>query len=61
MLGEMDRRFAAKGDKGLDLALCKSVAVLNRLSNYCFIGDPRVLLSIVLKPLMIMESICRGV
>jgi hypothetical protein len=59
-LGEMDRRFAAKGDEGLDLALCESVAVLDRLGSYCFTGDPRVLPSTVLEPLTTMESIRRG-
>lgn len=59
-LGEMDRRFVAKGDEGLDLALYKSVAVLNRLGNYCFTGDPRVLPSTVLEPLITIESIRRG-
>lgn len=59
-LGEMDQRFVAKGDEGLDLALCESVAVLDRLGNYCFTGDPRVLPSTVLEPLITMESIRRG-
>lgn len=58
--GEMERRFRAKGAEGLDLALCESIAVLDRLGNYCFTGDPRVLPSTVLGPLVTMESIRKG-
>lgn len=54
-LGEMDRRFIAKGEEGLDLALCESVVVLDRLGNYCFTGDPSVLPSTVLETLTTME------
>lgn len=57
---EMTRRFRAKGVDGLSLALCESIAVLDRLGNYCFTGDPRVLPSTVLGPLVTMESIRKG-
>lgn len=59
-LGEMDRRFRAKGEEGLDLALSEGIAVLDRLGNFCFTGDPRVLPSTVLGPLVTMESLRKG-
>ncbi|EXL65180.1 hypothetical protein FOPG_18585 [Fusarium oxysporum f. sp. conglutinans race 2 54008] len=40
-LAEMHRRFLARAEKGLDLALSEAVAVLDRLGNYCFTGDTR--------------------
>ncbi|CAM1507690.1 Fc.00g073310.m01.CDS01 [Cosmosporella sp. VM-42] len=59
-LGEMEWRFRASGHKGLDLALSEGIAVLDRLGNYCFTGDPRVLPRTVLNPLITMESIKKG-
>jgi hypothetical protein len=59
-MGEMDRRFRLKGAAGLDLATCESIAVLDRLGNYCFTGDPRVLPKTVLDPLVTTESISKG-
>ncbi|KFA80281.1 hypothetical protein S40288_10266 [Stachybotrys chartarum IBT 40288] len=59
-MGEMDRRFRLKGAEGLDLATCESIAVLDRLGNYCFTGDPRVLPKTVLGPLVTMESLSKG-
>ncbi|KAJ6436869.1 MHYT domain signaling protein [Purpureocillium lavendulum] len=59
-LGEMDRRFQTRGSEGLDLALSEGVAVLDRLGNYCFTGDARVLPKTVLNPLVTMESLRKG-
>lgn len=42
-IGEMDRRFKEGGSKGLGLASSEGVAALDRLGNFCFTGDPRVL------------------
>ncbi|KAG6105358.1 hypothetical protein E4U14_005154 [Claviceps sp. LM454 group G7] len=54
---EMMKRYRANGDRGLDLALCEGIACLDRLGNYCFTGDPRVLPRTVLGPLQTMESL----
>ncbi|KAG6108615.1 hypothetical protein E4U13_006377 [Claviceps humidiphila] len=56
----MEKRYRASGDNGLDLALCESIACLDRLGNYCFTGDPRVLPRTVLGPLRTMESLKYG-
>ncbi|GKU09195.1 unnamed protein product [Fusarium langsethiae] len=56
-LAEMHRRFLARAEKGLDLALSEAVAVLDRLGNYCFTGDTRVLMSTVFRPLLTMDSL----
>jgi len=56
-LGEMEGRFRTSGDKGLGLALSEGTAALDRLGNFCFTGDPRVLPSTVLGPLGTMESL----
>ncbi|KAL6360882.1 hypothetical protein LRP88_05615 [Fusarium phalaenopsidis] len=42
-IAEMDRRFREAGSKGLGMALSEGVAALDRLGNFCFTGDPRVL------------------
>src|SRR4051794_5884193 len=34
--------------------------VLDRLGNYCFTGDPRVLMSTILRPLATMDSMKLG-
>ena len=59
-MAEMERRFQAKGADGLDLAQSEAIAVLDRLGNFCFTGDPRVLPSTVLGPLITMESLRKG-
>ncbi|KAL6406205.1 hypothetical protein AUP68_10374 [Ilyonectria robusta] len=56
-IGEMDRRFRDSGSRGLGLALSEGVAALDRLGNFCFTGDPRVLPSRVLGPLGTMDSL----
>ncbi|KAJ4175830.1 hypothetical protein NW755_014739 [Fusarium falciforme] len=56
-LAEMHRRFLTRAEKGLDLALSEAVAVLDRLGNYCFTGDTRVLMTTVLRPLLTMDSL----
>ncbi|KAG8664931.1 uncharacterized protein FPOAC1_012908 [Fusarium poae] len=56
-LAEMHRRFLARAEKGLDLALSEAVAVLDRLGNYCFTGDTRVLMTTVFRPLLTTESL----
>lgn len=59
-VGEMERRFTADGSRGLGLALSESVAALDRLGNFCFTGDPRVLPTTVFRPLGTMESLRRA-
>ncbi|KAF4469664.1 hypothetical protein FALBO_3433 [Fusarium albosuccineum] len=59
-LAEMHKRFQARADKGLDLALAEAVAVLDRLGNYCFTGDSRVLMNTVLRPLFTADSLKLG-
>jgi hypothetical protein len=56
-LAEMHRRFLARAEKGLDLALLEAIIVLDRLDNYCFIGDIRVLMTTVLRPLLTIDSL----
>ncbi|EGU86075.1 hypothetical protein FOXB_03407, partial [Fusarium oxysporum f. sp. conglutinans Fo5176] len=56
-LAEMHRRFLARAEKGLDLALSEAVAVLDRLGNYCFTGDTRVLMTTIFRPLLTMDSL----
>ncbi|KAG6286477.1 hypothetical protein E4U45_008439 [Claviceps purpurea] len=59
-LEEMENRYRASGNNGLDLALCESIAWLDRLGNYCFTGNPIVLPRTVLGPLQTMESLKCG-
>lgn len=59
-IGEMERRYSADGARGLGLALSEAVAALDRLGNFCFTGDPRVLPSTVFRPLGTMESLRRA-
>ena len=59
-VGEMERRFTADGARGLGLALSEAVAALDRLGNFCFTGDPRVLPTTVFRPLGTMESLRRA-
>lgn len=47
----MKQQFTRARGMGLDVALSEATAVLDRLGNYCFTGDPRVLPSHVLRPL----------
>jgi hypothetical protein len=54
---EMDRRFRDAGSKGLDMALSEGVAALDRLGNFCFTGDPRVLPTKVMRLLGTMDSL----
>ncbi|KAG6105357.1 hypothetical protein E4U14_005153 [Claviceps sp. LM454 group G7] len=56
-LEEMERRYAETGDEGLTLASCEAIALLDRLGEYCFTGDPAVLPYTVLEPLGTMKSI----
>lgn len=56
-IGEMDRRFKEGGSKGLGLASSEGVAALDRLGNFCFTGDPRVLPSKVFGLLGTMEGL----
>lgn len=43
VLAEIACRSYTKGDLGLGLALSEGTAVLDRLGNFCFTGDPKVL------------------
>ncbi|KAF5228591.1 hypothetical protein FAUST_10982 [Fusarium austroamericanum] len=43
-LDEMERRFREEtNSRGLGMALSEAVAALDRIGNYCFTGEPRVL------------------
>ncbi|RKK76702.1 hypothetical protein BFJ68_g18016 [Fusarium oxysporum] len=55
----MDRRFRESGSKGLGMALSEGVAALDRLGNFCFTGDPRVLPTKVMRLLGTMDSLKR--
>jgi hypothetical protein len=56
-MAEMDCRFREGGSKGLGMALSEGVAALDRLGNFCFTGDPRVLPSKVMRLLGTMDSL----
>ncbi|KAL5583834.1 hypothetical protein FOVSG1_015185 [Fusarium oxysporum f. sp. vasinfectum] len=60
-IAEMDRRFREAGSKGLGMALSEGVAALDRLGNFCFTGDSRVLPTKVTRLLGTMDSLktCR--
>ncbi|KAJ9651742.1 hypothetical protein H2201_009261, partial [Coniosporium apollinis] len=57
---EMQRRFEARGSKGLGAALAEGVAALDRLGSYCFTGSPRTLMGSVLEPLGAIDAIKQG-
>ena len=57
---EMKMRFREQGSRGLNLALSEGIAALDRLGNYCFTGDPRVLPCRVFRPLSTIESLRRA-
>jgi hypothetical protein len=54
---EMQGRFHASSDNGLGVALSEGIAALDRLGNFCFTGDARVLPTTVLGPLGTTESL----
>ena len=54
---EMLKRFRAQGCKGLGIALVEGVAALDQLGHHCFTGVPKVLLSLVLRPLKTIDSL----
>ncbi|KAL6359135.1 hypothetical protein LRP88_09337 [Fusarium phalaenopsidis] len=56
-IAEMDRRFREAGSKGLGMALSEGVAALDRLGNFCFTGDPRVLPTKVMRLLGTIDSL----
>lgn len=56
-IAEMDRRFREGGSKGLGMALSEGVAALDRLGNFCFTGDPRVLPTKVMRLLGTIDSL----
>jgi hypothetical protein len=56
-IGEMDRRFREGGSRGLGMALSEGVAALDRIGNFCFTGDPRVLPTKVMKLLGTIDSL----
>ncbi|OBS15198.1 hypothetical protein FPOA_13940 [Fusarium poae] len=58
-IAEMDRRFREAGSKGLGMALSEGVAALDRLGNFCFTGDPKVLPTKVMRLLGTMDSLKR--
>ncbi|KAJ9415745.1 hypothetical protein QL093DRAFT_2568886 [Fusarium oxysporum] len=56
-IAEMDRRFREAGSKGLGMALSEGVAALDRLGNFCFTGDPRVLPTKVMRLLGLVNLV----
>ncbi|EXM13735.1 hypothetical protein FOTG_17825 [Fusarium oxysporum f. sp. vasinfectum 25433] len=56
-IAEMDCCFREAGSKGLGMALSEGVAALDRLGNFCFTGDPRVLPTKVMRLLGMMDSL----
>lgn len=56
-IAEMDRRFREGGSKGLGMALSEGVAALDRLGNFCFTGDQRVLPTKVMRLLGTIDSL----
>jgi hypothetical protein len=59
-LHEMITRFDRAGPAGLTLGDAEAVALLDRLGNYCFTGDGRVLPTAVLRPLRTLDSLRLG-
>ncbi|KAF5503929.1 hypothetical protein CGCF413_v004072 [Colletotrichum fructicola] len=59
-LGEMERRYVAGGERGLDLAHSEAVAILDRLGGYIFTGHERHLPTTVLRPLGTLDSLRSG-
>ncbi|TQN66280.1 hypothetical protein CSHISOI_09207 [Colletotrichum shisoi] len=59
-LGEMERRYVARGERGLDLAHSEAVAILDWLGEYIFTGHKRHLLTTVLQPLGTLDSLRSG-
>lgn len=57
---EMEDRHRLAGTAGLSLADAEGLALIDRLGNYCFTGDPRVLPGRVLRPLRTMQSLQSG-
>ncbi|KAF5491426.1 hypothetical protein CGCA056_v015043 [Colletotrichum aenigma] len=57
---EMERRYVAGGERGLDLAHSEAVAVLDRLGGYIFTGHERHLPKTVLRPLGTIDSLLAG-
>ncbi|KAG7437025.1 hypothetical protein Forpi1262_v002004 [Fusarium oxysporum f. sp. raphani] len=56
-IAEIDRRFREARSKGLGMALSEGIAALDRLGNFCFTGDPRVLPTKVIRLLGTMDSL----
>ncbi|EEU33729.1 uncharacterized protein NECHADRAFT_89203 [Fusarium vanettenii 77-13-4] len=54
---EIDRRFREGGSKGLGIALSEGIAALDRLGNFCFTGDQRVLPTKVIRLLRTIDSL----
>ncbi|EEU33880.1 uncharacterized protein NECHADRAFT_89060 [Fusarium vanettenii 77-13-4] len=56
-IAEIDRRFREGGSKGLGIALSEGVAALDRLGNFCFTSDQRVLPTKVIRLLGTIDSL----
>lgn len=56
-MAEMDRRFREGGSRGLGMALSEGVAALDRIGNFCFTGDSRVLPTKVMRLLGTIDSL----
>ncbi|KAG6290096.1 hypothetical protein E4U09_004606 [Claviceps aff. purpurea] len=60
VFSEMERRYDARSDTGLSPALCEATALLNRLAEFCFTGDPTALRHDTIKALKTLPSIRMG-
>jgi hypothetical protein len=56
-LDELRQRIDSYKAKGVDMALAKGIAAINRLGSYYFIGFPYSLIGSVMKPLYTIKSI----
>ncbi|KAG5952291.1 hypothetical protein E4U57_006251 [Claviceps arundinis] len=54
---EMEKRYVESSDTGLPPSSCEATAILNRLAEFCFTGDPTVLRHAVLEALETLLSI----
>ncbi|KAK1841572.1 hypothetical protein CCHR01_15806 [Colletotrichum chrysophilum] len=59
-ISEMERRYVAGGERGLDLAYSEGVAVLDRLGGYIFTRHEHHLPKTVLRPLGTLDSLRDG-
>jgi hypothetical protein len=57
---DIQRRFHARGTKGLGVALAEGIAALDRLGSYCFTGARPALMPSIMRPLGTVDAIRNG-